>query len=76
MDPCRSGRELVSLISAPQPPAVPTETYTEPADTTASATQCTTIAQHEPTTTVVAGQPAVYAPANAIPAGYVAIAPA
>lgn len=69
--------ELAALIPAPQPPAIPTDAYVEAGGHTPAATiQTIPVATIEPATTIVAGQPTVYAPANAIPAGYVAIAPA
>lgn len=68
--------ELAALIPAPQPPAVPTEAYDSTVHTPAVTVQDTPTVAIEPTPATVAVQPTVYAPANAIPAGYVAIAPA
>lgn len=68
--------ELAALIPAPQPPAVPTEAYDRTAHTPAVTVHDTPTVAIEPTPATVDVQPTVYAPANAIPAGYVAIAPA
>lgn len=68
--------ELAALIPAPQPPAVPTEAYDSTVHTPAVTIQDTPTVAIESTPATVAVQPTVYAPANAIPAGYVAIAPA